>query len=89
MYTECIHCGKIDGHGTRPCPKSPEGYVRRQERHAAVRRAWAEQIAANTPLPTTWKSGVAMTDELQAEIVAYGAACAERAMNEYRGTKED
>ena len=47
-----------------------------------ARQERAQYIARNTPLPATWRAGAPMTDELQAEIVAYGAACARWAMNE-------
>jgi hypothetical protein len=53
-----------------------------RERMDATRQERAEKIAREAPLPAAWRAGVDMTDALQDEIVAYGAACALQALTE-------
>lgn len=54
----------------------------RAEILAESREMRAAEIAQSAPLPATWRAGVDMTDTLQAEITAYGAACALQALTE-------
>ena len=82
-------CGTWDAktQGWKPLPPTEAERrhgeaVRRETARQERRQERAQHIARNTPLPATWRASVEMTTVLQAEIVAYGAACARWAMNE-------